>query len=194
MGVAGAEVSNAVKAMLAEKDIPYFPNHQVTTVDSAHKHLSFANGKSTTFDILAYVPPHRAPHVMKTSGLIGENGWVSVDKYTLQTCHEGVFAIGDVVAIPLTLGKPLPKAGVFAHGQAEVVARNIAALVDGKEPSARYKGHGECFIEVGNGKAGFGGGDFYAEPAPRVTLHAPSRRWHMGKVLFEKAWLYGKFT
>lgn len=25
---------------------------------------------------------------------------------------------------------------------------------------------------------------------PTVTLHMPSRRWHLAKVLFEKSWLY----
>ena len=58
--------------------------------------------------------------------------------------------------------------------------------------SERFNGHGECFIETGDGKAGFGGGNFYAEPKPTITMHAPSRRWHLGKVLFEKSWLYLK--
>jgi hypothetical protein len=31
-----------------------------------------------------------------------------------------------------------------------------------------------------------GGGDFYAEPKPQVTLRMPSWRWHLGKVLFRK--------
>jgi sulfide:quinone oxidoreductase len=81
---------------------------------------------------------------------------------------------------------------VFAHGEAEVVARNIAHAITGKGTPARFDGHGECFIEIGDGKAGLGGGNFYAEPTPVVKLHAPSRRWHLGKVWFEKSWLYGK--
>jgi len=62
------------------------------------------------------------PTSRRPSGLIGETGWVAVDRYTLETRFPGVYAIGDVVTIPLTLGKPLPKAGVFAHGEGEVVA------------------------------------------------------------------------
>lgn len=67
----------------------------------------------------------------------------------METRFPGVYAIGDVVAIPLTLGKPLPKAG-------------------------------------------WGGGNFYAEPKPAVTLRQPSWRWHLGKVWVEKSWLYTK--
>ena len=190
MGVAGPEMSAAVKQLLAAKDIPYHPEHQVSAVDASAKRLDFANAAQASFDVLAYVPPHRAPRVVRESALAGETGWVSVDRHTLETRFPGVYAIGDVVSIPLALGKPLPKAGVFAHGQAEVVAKNIAAAVSGGTPKERFNGHGECFIEIGDGKAGFGGGDFYAEPKPVITLRQPGRRWHLGKVLFEKSWLY----
>jgi sulfide:quinone oxidoreductase len=192
MGVAGPEMSGAVKDLLAAKNIPYHPEHQVTSVDEAAKELTFANGVRAGFDVLAYVPPHRAPRVIRESPLAGETGWIKVDRHTLETSFPGVFAIGDAVTIPLKLGKPLPKAGVFAHGEAEVVAKNIAAAIEGRSGAERFTGHGQCFIETGDGKAGFGGGDFYAEPTPSVTVHPPGRRWHAGKVLFEKSWLYLK--
>jgi sulfide:quinone oxidoreductase len=192
MGVAGPEVSSAVKQLLAAKGISYHPEHQVTTVDEAQKRLTFANGVQADFDLLAYVPPHRPPAAIRESGMVSGTGWMSVDRYMLATQWPQVYAIGDVVAIPLTLGKPLPKAGVFAHREAEVVARNIARAVAGHGTPARFDGHGECFIETGDGRAGFGGGDFYAEPKPSVTLRGPSRRWHLGKVWFEKSWLYGQ--
>ena len=190
MGVAGPEMSGAVKQLLEGKGIPYHPEHQVKAVDAATRRLEFANGADAEFDLLAYVPPHRAPRVVRESALASETGWISVDRHSLETRFRGVYAIGDVVSIPLKLGKPLPKAGVFAHGEAEVVARNIAAVVNGKPPSESFNGHGECFVEVGDGKAGFGGGDFYAEPKPIVTVRSPSWRFHLSKVLFEKMWLY----
>lgn len=190
MGVAGREMSGAVKQLLEAKAIPYHPEHQVTAVDATAKRIDFANGAHADFDVLAYVPPHRAPRVIRESALAGETGWVAVDRHSLETRFPAVYAIGDVVSIPLKLGKPLPKAGVFAHGEAEVVAKNIASAIQGRPAAARFDGHGQCFVEIGGGKAGFGGGDFYAEPTPAVTVHAPARRWHLGKVLFEKSWLY----
>jgi sulfide:quinone oxidoreductase len=190
MGVAGPHVSSAVVQLLTAKGIPYHPEHQVTTVDAAAKRLTFSNGAQANFDLLAYVPPHRAPRVVRDSGLVAESGWVSVDRYTLQTRWPNVYAIGDVVSIPLALGKPLPKAGVFAEREGDIVARNIAAAIAGAGAHARFDGYGECFIEIGDGKAGFGGGDFYAEPRPAVRLRQPSWRWHLGKVWVEKSWLY----
>jgi sulfide:quinone oxidoreductase len=191
MGVAGPEMSAAVKQLLSSRGIPYFPDHQVRAVEG--KRLEFTNGAAADFDVLAYVPPHRAPRVIRESPLATEAGWVAVDRHTLETRFPRVYALGDVVSIPLAMGKPLPKAGVFAHGQAEVVAQNIAALVLQKAPLARFLGHGECFVEVGHGRAGRGAGDFYAEPKPTVSVFPPSHINHWGKVLFEKHWLWHRF-
>lgn len=189
MGVAGAEVTAAVRQMVEGKGVAFHPEHQLVSVDPEARRLTFANGADATFDLLAYVPPHRAPRVVREAGLLGESGWVVVDRHTMETRYPGVFAIGDLTTIPLKLGKPLPKAGVFAHGEAEVVAANIAREITGKGKPSKFDGHGDCFIEAGDGKAGFGGGNFYAEPNPVVKLKNVGRRWHAAKVLFEKTWL-----
>lgn len=189
MGVAGPEVSKAVRQMVEAKGITYHPEHQVTEVDPGARKLRFANGVEAGYDLLAYVPPHRPPRVVREAGLVGESGWVLVDRRTLQTRFERVYALGDVVAIPLKLGKPLPKAGVFAEGQAQAIAKNIVRAITGKGEPAAFDGEGECFIETGDGKAGFGKGNFYAEPVPQVKIQPSAYRWHAAKVLFEKYWL-----
>ncbi len=193
MPVAGPEVSRQVRAMVEGQGIGYHPEHAVKEVDPAARTIRFANGASAPFDLLAYVPPHRAPAVVRAAGLTGESGWVPADKHTLATKFPGVYALGDVAAIPLVIGKPLPKAGVFAHGQAEVVAHNIAAAILGRPADARFNGHGECFVEIGDGRAGFGSGNFYGEPTPQVRLRAPGRLLHLAKVAFEKYWLFRWF-
>jgi sulfide:quinone oxidoreductase len=116
-----------------------------------------------------------------------------VDRATFETTVPRVYAIGDVTTVPLAMGKPLPKAGVFAHRQAEVVAANLAAQWTGSGVRRAFDGHGECFLETGDGRAGFGAGNFYAEPLPQVTLKGPNRFWHWGKVAFEWKWLRGWF-
>src|SRR5437867_4363793 len=103
MGVAGAHVSAAVVGMLEAKGIAYHPGHQVTSVSAEERRLHFANGASADFDLLAYVPPHRAPRVVRESSLASEQGWIAVDRNTLQTSVPGVWAIGDVTTIPLKL-------------------------------------------------------------------------------------------
>lgn len=168
MGVAGPEVSAAVRQVVESKGIAYHPAHQVTGVDPAGHRLTFANGASVEFDLLAYVPPHRAPVVVRTAGLVNDSGWVPVNRETFETRFPGVYAIGDVTTVPLLMGKPLPKAGVFAHGQAEVVAANIAHDWTGRGAERKYDGEGQCFLETGDGRAGVGAGNFYGEPVPTV--------------------------
>jgi sulfide:quinone oxidoreductase len=191
MAAAGAETSAAVRAMVEQKGIGYHPQEKVASVDPGRIH--FESGTSADFDLLVYVPPHRAPEAVRAAGLCGDSGWVAVDRATLATPFPGVYAIGDVTGIPLAIGKPLPKAGVLAHGQAEVVAHNIATEITGAGTMAQFQGEGACFIEAGDGQAGFGSGNFYAEPAPSMKLRQVGRLLHWGKVAYEKYWLYKWF-
>jgi sulfide:quinone oxidoreductase len=193
MMVAGAAVSAGVRAMVEARGIGYRPEHQVKSVDPAQRRIEFASGSSAQFDLLLYVPPHRAPEPVRAAGLVNDSGWIPVDRHTLATRFPDVYAVGDITVIPLKMGRPLPKAGVFAHGQAEVVAHNIAAAWTGRGKPRRFEGEGACFIETGGARAGMGSGNFYAEPLPDVKLHNPSLLWHGAKVLYEKYWLYRQF-
>ncbi|MDO9224867.1 MAG: FAD/NAD(P)-binding oxidoreductase [Pseudomonadota bacterium] len=193
MGAAGPEISRQVRQMVEAKGIGYHPEHAVTGVDALIKQLRFANGATADFDLLVYVPPHRAPLCAREAGLCGANGWIEVDRATLATRFPGIYAIGDAVGISLTTGKPLPKAAVFAQAQAETVARNIADLIEGRPAANHFEGHGACFLEIGDGRAGFGSGNFYAEPAPAITMKPPGRLMHWAKAAYEKYWLYKWF-
>jgi sulfide:quinone oxidoreductase len=193
MMVAGPAVSAGVRRMLEAHGIGYHPEHQVKRVDPEARRVEFANGASAGFDLLLYVPPHRAPEVVKAAGLTNDSGWIPVDRHTLSTRFPGVYALGDVTVIPLKMGRPLPKAGVFAHRQAETVAHNIARAWTGTGEAKRFDGKGMCFIETGRGRAGMGSGDFYAEPLSEVSLRQPGLLWHGAKVLYEKYWLYARF-
>ena len=88
----------------------------------------------------------------------------------------------------------LPKAGVFAHKQAEVLAHNIAVEITGKGEVEWFDGFGGCFIETGDGRAGYGEGNFYDPQAPDVVLRPPARRWHWAKEMIEKYWLWRWFS
>ncbi|MEX2183492.1 MAG: hypothetical protein WEC14_03545, partial [Chloroflexota bacterium] len=79
--------------------------------------------------------------------------------------------------------------GVFAHAQALVVARQIAATFADRPAPSGFDGMGFCWVETGAGRAAFAVGDFFAEPDPRLDLRPPGRVWHAGKVLFERSWI-----
>jgi sulfide:quinone oxidoreductase len=189
MGVAGPKVSAGVRDLLAAKGIAYHPDHQIVRCDAALGRLQFANGVEASYDLLAFVAPHRAPRVVRDAGLTGESGWIPVDRGTLRTRFERVWAIGDVTGIPLKMGKPLPKAATFAAGEAEAVARSIVAEIRSGERPAPYSAIGECWVETGDGAAAHGRGDFFGDPAPVVALEPPTSEAHAAKEAWEREWL-----
>lgn len=191
MGVAGKELSGSVRQLVESKEIKYFPEHQLTA--ATDKTLTFSNGKTTEYDLLGYTPKHECPAVIKETALVGKSGWIEVDRNTMETNFANVYAIGDITFIPLELGKPLPKAGVFTHYQAETVAHNIAQKIKGKTADKTFNGEGQCFLELGGGKAGYAGGNFYGSPLPDVKMKKPGYFWHWMKVWLEKYWFFKNF-
>ncbi len=179
MAGAGPAVGDALIAMLEERDIKFNPQKKVERVDAASRKIVFAGGE-VSFDLLVGIPPHVAPKVVREAGLTDETGWIPVEIDTLETGHPGVYAIGDVTSVrqPNPTGLFLPKAGVFADEQSRVVAANIAAEIAGKDKAKRHDGKGFCYIEIGDGLAAYGSGDFFGYPGPRVYLEPPSRDFH----------------
>jgi sulfide:quinone oxidoreductase len=188
MLVAGPNVGPALIKMLEERGIELHWEQIALKIDPAARRILFEL-EDTSFDLLVGVPPHTAPAAVRDSGLTDASGWVPVDPTKLQTRHAGVFAIGDVTAIRLPNGMFLPKSGVFADGHARVVAENIAAEITGEGRTTQYTGHGFCHIEVGDGMAAYGSGNFYGIPAPRVTLEPPSQRYRQEKEDLERTLL-----
>ena len=195
MPVAGPVLGDAVKQMLTDKAVAFHPLHKLTAVNASARELSFEGKESFTYDLLVAIPPHRGPRLAREAGLTNEAGWVPVDRATLKTKPENVYAIGDATVIPIPgRWKPdvplvLPKAGVFAHAQAEVVAHRIAAEIAGAETQRAFFGDGYCMLEAGEDLAGFAYGNFFAEPSPQIELRQIGSLWHWGKVLLEQWWL-----
>ena len=194
MPVAGPDLGAAVRSMLEARGIDYRPGRTASSVDVKSRTAHF-DGETLDFDLLVAVPPHRAPGVVVEAGLTDSSGYVPVhpqtleilgDAESLETRYPGVYAIGDVTAIQLMNGLLLPKAGVFAEGEANVVAENIAARIEGREPRARFDGQGFCYLEVGDGMAGYAAGNFYAYPGPRIALEAPTAQHKRAKQEFER--------
>jgi sulfide:quinone oxidoreductase len=164
LGSAGCDL---IESRLADNGIDFYPNHKASSIEAGE--VVFPN-KRMPFDLLLGIPPHRPPAAVRESGLVGQSGWVEVDKQTLETSFPDVYAIGDVTQIMLANGKPLPKAGLFAEQMGETVAERLASKFSGQEPTATFKAEGGCYLEVGGGKAMLVRGSFLAEPEPEVSL------------------------
>jgi sulfide:quinone oxidoreductase len=195
MPVAGPALGDAVRQMLQQRGVAFHPSHTLTAIRGETRELLFDGKAPVKYDLVAAIPPHRPPALVREAGLSNETGWIPIDRQTLATPHERVFAIGDVTSVQIPgRWKPdiplmLPKAGVFAHAQALVVAQRIAAEVRGASASTTFRGDGFCMLEAGADLAGVAFGNFFHQPSPDVHVKSIGKPWHFGKVLFEKWWL-----
>ena len=174
---------DAVDGRLLEKGIRTYGHHKALRVEPAE--VVFEK-RRIGFDLLLGVPPHRAPAVLRESGLTGESGWIEINPRTCETSYAGVYAIGDSTQVVLANKKTLPKAGLFAELMGETVAARLIEVFNGREPRTQFSGEGGCYFEVGNGEAMMIKGNFFSEPAPEIELTEPSRAYYEEKIRFER--------
>jgi sulfide:quinone oxidoreductase len=139
--------SEALLAAFAERGINWHPDRSVHAIDPARKVVVLDDGGELPYDLFLGVPVHRAPAVVEESGMCVD-GWIPVNPLTLETSFPGVYAVGDVTSVGT------PKAGVFAEGQAAVVADAIIAQHRGSPESGTYDGHGICYVDFGHDQVG----------------------------------------
>jgi sulfide:quinone oxidoreductase len=161
------DTSAALIEAFAERDIAFVPGRTPVALDTTNRVVTLDDGSEISYDLFFGVPKHRAPDVVRESGM-AEEGYIPVASATLETRYPGVYACGDVA----TAG--VPKAGVFAEGAARVVARELIAKLRGERSPAAYDGRGSCYIEFGAGRVGRVDVDFFSGPKPTGTYQAPS--------------------
>jgi sulfide:quinone oxidoreductase len=176
------ESCDSFESRLEGHGIAFHPNHKATAIEAGK--VLFEN-KHIEFDLLLGVPPHKAPAVVRESGLVGASGWVEIDPRTTETSFKDVYAVGDLTQVVLANKKPLPKAGLFAELMGETAAERIASVFNGQAPDATFSGEGGCYLEVGNGEAMMVKGSFLAEPEPLVSLTESSTGYLEEKRKFE---------
>jgi sulfide:quinone oxidoreductase len=171
------EVSQQFLDELAARGIEYIGQKRVVELDTSAKEAVLESGERLPYDLFVGIPIHRAPAVVAESGL-AESGWVAVDRHTLETPFADVYAVGDVVGIPMA------KAGVFAENAAGVVADNIIAKHRGETPERRYEGEGNCYLEFGGGRVAKVEANFLGGPSPTARLVGPSEELAADKKAF----------
>lgn len=191
MEFAGREMSDELQTLLIGKGIHYFPDHKVTSV--SENTLKFSNNATYEYDLLAFTPKHQSPAVIRNSPLGGEIGWVDVNRNTMETNFPDVYAIGDITDIPLDTGISLPKIGVFAKHQAEIVAHNIGRKMAHKVPDKTFTGEGEYFIEYGKGLASQAEVHLFDPSSPDTKMKDPEHLGHWSKWWAEKYWFFKNF-
>jgi sulfide:quinone oxidoreductase len=171
------KASQVILAAFAERGIGWHPGLLVRALDPGRKVALLSDGAEMPYDLFLGVPVHRAPAVVIESGLAVE-GWIPVDPRTLRTRFPGVYAVGDVTSAGT------PKAGVFAEGQATVVAAQISAQKRGIGTPAAYDGRGVCYLELGHDMVAKVDVTFRSGQSPVGDLDGPSADLAADKTAF----------
>lgn len=191
MPVAGPDASRYVAQHLGDRGIELLSSRTVAAVDGAAQAVRYGDGSEVGYDLLLGVPACTPPRAVQESALAAASGWIEPHRASLRTSFDGVYAVGDCTLVPTAKGQ-LPKAGVFAAGEGEVAAANIAAEL-GFGQGATFEGHGFCFLELPGRQVALVEGNFLAEPAPDVRLSEASEANFARKQAFEQerleAWL-----
>ncbi|WP_345985485.1 FAD/NAD(P)-binding oxidoreductase [Sulfurimonas sp. HSL-1656] len=121
------------------------------------------------YDFIHIVPPMSPPDAVVNSPLAGGDGWLEVDKYTLQHPRfPNVFGIGDVCGIPMG------KTGGSARHHGPVLQDNLLAVMQGKTPKEKFDGYTVCPLKTQYGEiimAEFN----YEGFAPTIPFLAPEK-------------------
>lgn len=178
--------------LLEQKNINIVPDFNIMEVDNDNKKIIDFGGTEIPFDCLVSIPTNLGADVIETSGLGDDMNFVKTDKHTLQQVdYKNIFVIGDAANIPTS------KAGSVAHFAAEIIEENFMCAIEGRELTASFDGHANCYIETGYGKGTLIDFNYDTEPLPGsfpfpglgpFGLLKVTRMNHYGKLLFR--WIY----
>lgn len=126
------------------------------------------------YDLLHVTPPMGPPEFIARSPLADKEGWVEVDKETLQ--HKrfaNVFSLGDCSSLPTS------KTGAAVRKQAPVLVANLTAAMAGRPLTARYDGYTSCPVVTAYGKLVLAEFDYDKQPAETFPFDQSRERWSM---------------
>ncbi len=169
----------ALEKVIERKNIDARFRHNLIEIKANEKMAVFENLDTGTleeikYDMIHVTPYMCSPEFIRTSALADENGWVDVDKFTLQhKKYSNVFGIGDNANLPTS------KTGAAIRKQAPVVAQNLIALMRQQSMTQMYDGYSSCPIVTGYNKLILAEFDYNKEPAESMPFNQAVERSSM---------------
>lgn len=181
-----------LKEIYKERNVPITLNTRVKGIDVEKKQVHFekiekAGDKEQRtlfvedYDFLHFTPPMSAPDFVKEAGLgfpdgnLAADGWAMVDNETLvHLKYPNIIALGDVA------GTPTSKTSAATRVQVPIAAKNLIALMEGKEPKEKYNGYAACPIITDYGHVLLCEFDYNKEPLisfPFSLLDMSKEQW-----------------
>lgn len=126
------------------------------------------------YDLIHVTPPMAPPEFVRTGPLANADGWVEVDRVSLQHVrHPEVFGLGDASNLPTS------KTGAAVRKQAPVVVENLLALRAGLPLTGKYDGYTSCPVVTGRGKLIMAEFNYAKEPVETFPVDQREERFSM---------------
>ena len=201
LGLGGVgDTKGLLESVFREHDIKWICNARVDHIQKDTIQISelddngqIKKGHTLPHDYSMLMPPFKGiPAVEGIEGLVNPRGFVIVDKHQANPAFPNVFAIGVCVAIappektPVPTG--VPKTGFMIESMAAASARNIRALIDGREPTYEPTWNAVCLADFGNSGVGFVA--IPQIPPRNINWSSRGRHIHLAKIAFEKYFLH----
>lgn len=178
----------ALERVLTRKEIVTRYEHDLVEVRPETKEAIFERPDKSlvkmSYDLLHVVPPQSAPQFIKESPLADAQGWVDVDKFTLQhTRYPEIFGLGDASSLPTS------RTGAAIRKQAPVLVKNLISLMNGNPLMEKYSGYTSCPLVTGRGTAILAEFDYDGKPMETFPFDQGRELWSMW---FVKAYVLPK--
>lgn len=177
---------------LERKRINLTADFNIGRVDNDAKKIVSWDEREVPFDALITIPTNMGNEVIARSNMGDELNFIPTDNETLRSRdYENIFVIGDAADIPTS------KAGSVVHFEADILTENIMSAIEGRELTAKFDGHANCFIESGFGNGILIDFNYDTEPLPGqfpmpgvgpFSLLEETKMNHYGKMMFR--WVY----
>ncbi len=145
-------LGRAMARACAQQGVRFVLGAGVREVSGAH--VTLADGARVTSDVTVWATGPSAQAWLSTSGLtVDDRGFVLVDDYLRSVAAAHVFAAGDCAT--LASAPQTPKAGVYAVRMGPLLARGLAAAIQGHQPPQAFVPQGEwlSLVNTGDGAA-----------------------------------------
>ena len=127
-----------------------------------------------SYDLIHVTPPLSPPAFVRTSTLANADGWIEVDKFSLQHVrHPEVFGLGDASSLPTS------KTGAAVRKQGPVVVENLLAVRARRPLTATYDGYTSCPVVTGRGTLIMAEFNYAKEPVETFPVDQREERFSM---------------
>ena len=200
LGLGGVgDTKGMLESAFRDRDIKWITNAKTTSIEPGVLKCSELDETGAVkkehelpFKFAMMMPAFKGiDAIMGIDGLVNPRGFVLIDKNQRNPKYQNVFSVGVCVAIPPAEATPvatgMPKTGYMIESMVTATAHNLAAVIDGREPTEEGTWNAVCLADFGDR-----GVAFVAQPQipPRNVNWSSEGRWvHLAKIAYEKYFL-----